>query len=310
MSVNKDKKTGKWYCRVSYKDDDGKYKQKTKKGFDTKKEAQIYEAELTVILENCDEFNKEDIIFADYFEEWARKYKIGIFSDSTDKKYEYDIKLVHQFFGKKKLKDITRNLYQDFLNERGEGNGKDIVEKTHGRIKSCMQDALHDGLIKKDPTYRAVIRYDIQNDDKLKYWSEKEFQKILQYLQGNMSQANLALYITALTGLRIGEVYGLSWDDIGKDKLSVKRGFDYKTNKFTDGKTKSSIRTISITDNLYKEIIKYKLNYQKTYNQYLFVSMNRPFMTYNGLRKNLKRICNELKVENLTIHSFRHSHCS
>lgn len=312
MSVAKDKRTGKWMCRVSYKENE-KYKQITRKGFSTKKEAQINEAQLKLNLENrilVKQQPNKNITFADYFENWARKYKIGLYSASTDEKYEYDIKLVHKYFGRKKIAEVTRDMYQDFINQRGKGNGKDIVEKTHGRIKACMQDALYEGLINRDPTYKSVLRYEIAGNNKLKYWNEKEFHKIIYYLKNNMTPANLILYIAALTGLRIGEIYGLSWDDIQLNKLSVNKNFDYKNNEFTPGKTKSSIRTISITESLYNEIIRYKNTKHKSYNEHLFIDKGKPCISYNGLRKHLKKICNMLVIDFLPIHSFRHSHCS
>ena len=45
MPAYKDTKTGKWYCKFYYKDNEGKNKQKKKMGFTTKSKALEYERE-------------------------------------------------------------------------------------------------------------------------------------------------------------------------------------------------------------------------------------------------------------------------
>lgn len=49
MSVHKDKKTGKWYVSCRYDNWDGARKQKMKRGFETKREAQAWEREFLQI---------------------------------------------------------------------------------------------------------------------------------------------------------------------------------------------------------------------------------------------------------------------
>ncbi|MCZ0717870.1 tyrosine-type recombinase/integrase [Aerococcus kribbianus] len=310
-SIKKDKNTGKWFCRVSYQDKNGKNRTKTRKGFATKKEATIVANELEIALDENIDIENKDISFADYFEKWCKTYKIGTVSFSTEEKYRYDIKLVKDYFGKKKLTSITRHDYQNFLNMRGKNNGKDIVEKTHFRLKSCLKEALHDGLIKKDPSYNAVIKYDKKPSKKVKYWNKKDFTKLINYLKTDITPNNIMLYISALTGLRIGEVYGLSWKDIKGNKLSVNRGYDYnRTFDFTNAKNESSIRTIVVTKEFNQIINQYKLKYQKKFPDYLFLQFNRPSISYNGLRKHLINVCKELEIPFINIHGLRHTHCS
>ena len=47
MPVYKDKKNGKWYVMVRYKDWTGANKQKCQRGFETKREAQEWEYQLS-----------------------------------------------------------------------------------------------------------------------------------------------------------------------------------------------------------------------------------------------------------------------
>lgn len=311
-SIKKDNNTGKWFCRVSYKDENNKYRTKTKKGFATKKEASVYASQLELQAENGFQTANEAIRLADYFDEWVETYKIGQVSASTEVKYLYTAKLIREYFKRKKLVELTRKDYQAFLNERGKGNGKDVVEKTHYYMKSCLQLALADGLIKNDPTFNAVIRYDKDYDDKVKAWSEKDAKLLNQYLIDNMNMKNLMLYIALNTGLRIGEVYGLNYSDFRKDTLYVNRGYDYvRKMDFTPGKNKSSLRAIVITRKQYDLMMTYKVKTQGNGSQYPFLDAHKhPLISHNGLLKHLYRICEEVGIQRLPMHSLRHTHCS
>lgn len=310
-SIKKDK-NNKWYCRVSFKDENGDYKTKTKKGFATKKEAQVVANQLELAAKNGFEQTTDEIVIADYFDEWIKTYKLGQVSSVTEGKYLYNAKLIREFFKNKKLVTLTRKDYQNFLNTRGLGNGKDVVEKAHYQFKSCLKMAMADGLIDKDPTFGAIIRFDNNYDEKVKAWSDKDARILNQYFMANMNMKNLMLYISLNTGLRIGEVYGLNYSDFRNDTLYINRGYDYNINhNFTPGKNKSSNRAIVITKQMYELILQYKLKNQKNGSHYPFLdSHNNPQISYNGLLKHLKKVCKETGLEYLPIHSLRHTHCS
>lgn len=308
-------------CRVSYKDC-GKYKQVTRKGFDTKKEALLKESDILLNIENgkdIDDNPREILTLHKYFEHWIYTYKIdrGL-SKSTESKYLFTLNLVEDYFGNTPINAITRTMYQDFIDQRGKDRSKDTVEKTHNYIRSCVQDALHDGIIEKDFTYKTLLSYDIKEKTSAeKYWDLNEFEKIIKFVSNELKQTAAIILISALTGLRMGEVFGLSWDDIDfKEKtLSVNRGFDYvKTNRFTDGKTDSSIRTIIINDELILYLKKYKLVYGKDNNCYLFIDKiakrYQPAISYTAVRKYLERTCKFLGIRNRSPHALRHTHCS
>ncbi len=314
MSVKKDKKTGKWYVRFSYKDDNDKYQIKNKFGFMTKKEAEAYEATLALkVAEGQDLSNDTDLtIFANYFEEWCHTYRIGKFSVGTDKKYLHEIELVKDYFKQTKLKDLTRTKYQNYINQRGKGRSKNTVEKTHGYLKRCLSYAMADGLIKKDPSFGAVLSYDIEEQTRVKYLNLKEFDKLFKYLRFKDDMNNLMLFIALTTGLRIGEVYGLSYKDIKEESLTVNRGYDYRdTNDFTKGKTKSAQRTIIIPKELSVKVSKYKMKNRKINNTYLFLDeRNNPRITHTGLTKHLHRTLKKLEIPKVNIHVLRHTHAS
>lgn len=313
-SIQKDKTTGKWYCRVTYYDENGNRKLKTKKGFATKREAEVAAAQLEIKREEQGDLSSDKnlTIFSVFFEEWCKTYKLNKFSTKTEQRYLREIKIINNHFGNKPMNGITRMDYQNFINQRGKGRSRDTVVKTHGAIKNCVQYALHDGLIDKDFTFGTVISYDVKPSKKKNYLSKSDSDKIIKYTYSSDDYKDLMIYIAITTGLRVGEVYGLSYSDITKDTLSVNRGYNYDVDKdFTGSKNESSIRTISSTKELYSKVKKHRLMNQKINKEYLFLDpLNKPRISHNGLQKHLHKILKLLEIEKVNFHGLRHTHAS
>ncbi|PKY82342.1 hypothetical protein DBT48_05590 [Aerococcus mictus] len=211
-SIKKDKKTKKWYCRVSYQVD-GKNKTKAKKGFRTKKEAELFASKVEDRLfkgQSIDEawYGKKpkEQIFANYFEKWCETYRMsGNISLSTYNKYIAEIKRVREFFGDEELTKITLQEYQEFLNKRGNGRSQDSVRKTHGRLNACFKRAQYDGLIVSNPAFDAKINYTNVGSHRVKYYTEAEAKTLFKLFKKEINIKNVFLYIALSTGLRLGE---------------------------------------------------------------------------------------------------------
>ena len=283
-----------------------------KKGFHSKAEAVLYASKLEILAQEQLIENPNKFVFAHYFENWCYTYKIGRYSKSTDIKYEREIKYVHDYFKDTDIKDVTRQMYQEYLNYRGKGNGKDTVDKVHSKLKSCLQLALADGIIKQDPTFGAIKRYDKPASKRAKYINYTDYEKLLLFLESSDNIYDFMIYISIITGLRIGEVYGLSYDDITEETLTVKRGYDYNyTKSFTDCKNESSKRTIIIPRNMHRKMLQYKLKNQIINERYLFLdNLNKPIITHTGLTKHFHKILSTLKIERINLHGLRHTHAS
>lgn len=132
--------------------------------------------------------------------------------------------------------------------------------------------------------------------------------------------------VLAFTGLRRGELFGLKWRDIDfkRKLLSVNQSliYDVMNKKFLleSPKTKSSKREIGIDDVTIKALLVWR-NYQREFflgrginvhspNQLIFTSQNNHYMTDAYLRRIIKRITKKYNLPHITVHGFRHTHCS
>lgn len=140
--------------------------------------------------------------------------------------------------------------------------------------------------------------------------------KIMQYIQEHFTFRNLGVYICLSSGIRIGEICALTWEDIDTDNgvINVRRTIQRiytieedvrKTELILDTpKTKNSIREIPMS----KDLLRMLKPFKKIVNDSFFVLTNeaKPTepRTYRTYYKNLMR---EIGIPELKFHGLRHS---
>src|SRR5699024_8253036 len=161
-----------------------------------------------------------------------------------------------------------------------------------------------------------------------RFLEKDELEKFLLAAKTNGLDGDLLTFTTlAYTGLRVGELLALKWDDIDFQEctLRVSKTYYNLSSKKKDyllhtPKTENSIRTISIDPVVVDLMKEYKLEQDKLkqdnapfYNDNGFI-----FTTNDGYPKKLNLISSRLKrllkiagiKKNITSHSFRHTHTS
>lgn len=122
-----------------------------------------------------------------------------------------------------------------------------------------------------------------------------------------------------LTGLRIGEVQALRWEDVDFEKktLEVTHTLNHqvtseKNRQLLSPKTINSYRTISINDRCL-EILNYFYSHL-TDELFIFVNKHGDTYCYSILARHFKKVCQVLGGETsqrkYTLHMLRHSHIS
>lgn len=313
-----------WRYRVSYKEN-GEYKTKTQSGFRTKKEAEIAAAELEKKLHIGGDINAGDQLFSEYMRNWFELYKKGKYSLEHERNIERSVKLVEEHFPGYKIKDITRDMYQSFLNTIGINLATDTVKKRHVYIRSCFKDAIQDGVITKDPTYKAVIKgQKSEKVEELKFLHFDEVKRLVLETKKDLKVKHISKYIilfAVATGARFSEIAGVTWDavDLKNKTITINKTWDFKdTHDFSNTKNYASLRTITI-DNDTVELLKDLRNEQnkiaiqtglRNTNNLCFINSKLELVSNNAVNKTLKNICKKIGVNEITCHSLRHTHAS
>lgn len=314
MASFKKIKTG-WQYRVSYKDGD-KYRTKSGNGFKTKKEAEIAARKVEDKLNQGIDLNSNPV-FTDHMQTWFETFKKGRYSKKNDYDIQHAINTAKKFFKNIKLKDINRKLYQQFINWYSEDHAVSTVKKVHIYCKECLRDALNDGLIDKDPTYKITPKGKrTEKEEELKYLNANEVEKLVIELKKQitpMYESRYILLIGLATGMRFSEIIGLAWKDIDFDNhtISIKRSYDHViTHDFVNTKTSSSMRTISIDDQTMQLLREYKLGNSIKHPEYLFIDNSGHAISNKACNNTLKRACRNTGIKEITCHALRHTHCS
>lgn len=322
------KRNNTWEYRIRYKEM-GKYKETSKGGFKTKKEAQLAAAKIEEKLANGVDVNSHNITFNDYMYEWLDTYKKGTISERTYTIYRKNIRLfILPAFGNIKLKDLTRVKYQKFINDLLKTRSKQTVSLINATMHNALEIAVNElEILTKNPTNKISIKEHqvINKRSEIKCFDIDELKLFLNYVlngQATFKYYSLFMFLSR-TGLRIGECLALQWTDIEFDKKQVyinKTLITTQRNqpiKFGPPKNKSSIRTLTLDDSTLSLLKQMKIEQAQNtlrngryYQDYDFVFTNEDNSCI--LRAStlvfLKEACKRGGFEYITLHGFRHTH--
>ena len=312
-----------WQYRISYYDSDGKRKTINKSGFRTKAEATA-EARLTEAdLIHGYDLESATTEFRRYFKRWYETTRMPYITERTQYNYRNTMKSIDSYFGTTSIGDISSDEYQMIVADYGKEHSHETTRKFHHHLKACFDYAFRNGVIKKDPTFSAKV-VGKQSDKKVKYLSEADMNKLMHQVLETTTLDNTANYILILanaTGMRIGEILGLTFDDVDIDGqvISVRQSYDYVlTHKAKATKTESSVRQVKVdkvTCSYLAEIVDDRRILCKTSDKnvdgFIFINRNtfKP-ISWTMVNKVLTRHCERAGVPRITTHAFRHTHIS
>ncbi|MGT2715605.1 tyrosine-type recombinase/integrase [Streptococcus respiraculi] len=294
-----------WQYRISYKDANGKYREKSKKGFKTKALAQAAAMEVELFLKKNTFVNKEQTLL-EYYRKWAEIYKKPHIAERTWKKYQQTEKHIEHYFGNTLLKDITPTHYQSIANKFTQKYSQETADNFHYHIQSAVKIAVREKIIDTNFCEGAIVKSTINKKAvENKYLEEHEYIKLIQICKDNIQYSTyFTIYLAAITGLRFGELLGLRSDDIDKENqmLHLKQAFDYTdTMDFIPLKSKSSERSVPIDNHTLSMIENYQENHALDKQNRLISKISN-----SAVNKTIKKIVGRP----VTIHSLRHTYAS
>ncbi len=139
-----------------------------------------------------------------------------------------------------------------------------------------------------------------------------EEKQVIKYILNGEKQKYCGIILSLLTGMRIGEICALKWNDIDlkKRQISVNKTLQRiciknQKSKIQIGKTKTSSgsRSIPISNFLYDFLISIKPSNRDTY----FLTNSSTPKEPRNYRKIYKTLLKRLKIKTTTFHALRHT---
>lgn len=302
-SPQKDPKTGKWLVQFRYTDWTGATKKTTKRGFNTKRDAEEWLREF--LAKKSADVNMLFGSLVDlYFEDLAsrlRQYTL------RQKHYLIDLKIL-PYFKDKPINNITpvdiRKWQAEMLSK---GYALTYLRTIYNQLNAIFNYAVRFYGLRENPCHKAGS-IGKKNADEMKYWIKEEFDQFIVAVSDKPS-SKIIFTTFFWTGLRVGELLALTPADINFEKytLSVNKSYQRleKKDLITPPKTPKSKRTISIPQFLGNELKEY-------INSLYGVKKNHRIFPYTKyyLAHEMKRGCDKSGVKRIRIHDLRHSHCA
>lgn len=282
MIVNRgDKKTPSWQYRFEIAKVDGKRQYVSKAGFATKADAEkAGTIALTEYQRAGKHFEPSEMSVADYLDYWINNYCIVNLADNTVSAYSNIVKNhLKPRIGHYMLKSIDVLTLQNMINEIyiQKGFTKKFLQSILKVCKGAFGYAAYTAkLIQFNVAEPVRLPKFEPQEDKPSILSREQIKAVLDRFSSSPYQY-YAMLIGYYTGMRVGEVYGLTWDDIdlengiihvrqqckSKDRDAVAGRKPEKgkaLNRWYLGalKNNSSYRKIKIGDELTKALAEYK----------------------------------------------------
>ena len=194
-----------------------------------------------------------------WFNQWVRDV-VGNRAPNTVRnyreRYEHNIQ---PFIGSMLLRDVKQIDCQRILNAMEDDYAGSTIRQTYMTMGTFFKSAKDNGFIDRHPMDGVRYTKPVRAVDDIHFLTVDEQKRFLEAAKGSHNYAQYALILE--TGLRTGEMIGLTWDAIDWEKrtLTVNKTleFRYKQDEWRAGspKTQHSYRTIPLTDRAY-EILK------------------------------------------------------
>ena len=309
MPVFKNESNGTWYVMARYVNWKGERKQKCKRGFATKKEAQEWERMFQ--LQNSSDM---DMSFEAFTELYIRDMKSRL-KENTWLTKEHIIRTkILPYFGKLKISEIStkeviawQNEMLAYRDEKKKPYSQTYLKTLHNQLSAIFNHAVRYYELRSNPAAKAGNMGSEEHKEML-FWTKEEYQRFAEEMM-DKPISYYAFQMLYWTGIREGELLALTPADFDFDRGTVKISKTYQRLKgkdvITSPKTKKSNRTIQMPDFLCEEMQEFfKMQYGLKKKDRIFT------ITKSYLHREMDRGAEAAGVKRIRIHDIRHSHIS
>ena len=266
------RKRGKYYeYRIEIAQIEGKRQWLSKSGFMSKNEA--YEAGATAYneyLTTGTPFKTCNMSYSDYLDYWIENYCKVNLKYNTIQTYKILIKkYIKPKIGHYKLSTITSVSLNNFIAELVNENNlsKAYFKNILKVVKGSFRDATNIyGFIKYNPALTIRLPKITKEQKDIKHlYTQEEIDRILKRFKNNYT-FTCAFLTSCYTGMRTGEVFALTWEDIDLEKgiINIQHSVYDKPKDILGRwylgttKTENSKRKVNICNTLKEALLNYK----------------------------------------------------
>ena len=309
MPVFKNEDNGTWHVMARYVNWKGERKQKCKRGFATKREAQEWERMFK--LQTSSDL---DMSFEAFTELYINDVKNRL-KENTWLTKEHIIRTkILPYFGKLKISEIStkeiiawQNEMLAYRDEKKKPYSQTYLKTLHNQLSAIFNHAVRYYELRSNPAAK-VGNMGSEEHKEMLFWTKEEYKKF-SFEMMDKPVSFYAFEMLYWCGIREGELLALTPADFNFDKETVTINKSYQRLKgqdvITSPKTKKSNRTIKMPQFLCEEMKEYLgMIYGLKKKDRIFT------VTKSYLHHEMDRGAKAVGVKRIRIHDLRHSHIS
>ena len=243
-------------------------------------------------------------------EEWL-KYKKNTVKKSTYYNYSYSVeKYLYPKFADQDITQIKD--YNDFIEKLTDTLAPKTVRDIITKLKEIINFYEEEHNTKINVKKMSLPKL---NKKGIQILSNKEKQKLEKYCIEQNSLKSLGILICLNTGLRIGEVCALRWENIDFEskkihiEKTIERIYSKEENKtiviIDTPKSITSVRTIPINSKLYNILKQMREKCKKT--DFVLTGSSEHYVEPRNYQYHFKEILKRSKVKKYKFHTLRHT---
>lgn len=316
-----------------------RYGNRTTKCFPTIPEAKNWLSEAKYADSHEEVFVPSEMTVDDWFNFWIEDI-VGDLAPNTRRNYrERYNRNMKAILGRLKLSDVRPMHCKAVLNRMDKDYAGSTIRQTYIAMGTMFKSALMNGMIAKHPMDGVRYTKPVRAVSDIKFLTIEEQEKFLEVAKRSHNYFQYALMLE--TGLRTGEMIGLTWDAIDwkKRTLTVNKTLEYrhKQGYWRAGppKTQQSYRTIPLTSKAYSilemvaatvgdrkesETLSQTLEYidRRTGQTSTLVMRDLVFINFrtgepaknSSYDTHLYKLCDEAGIKRFSMHVLRHTYAT
>lgn len=222
-------------------------------------------------------------------------------------------------FASKAIESISRSdvsLLCTELTQRGGIRSKGLSPKTVTDTLSILRSIFDFAVDEKNLSVANISGVSVKAAySTLRVLSGNEQERLEAVLREDLSPCNLGILLCLYTGIRLGEVCSLTWNDISTSEQTIAvnktmqriQRFEGKGKKtevvISSPKSECSIRTIPLPDSISRVLEQER----KQNNAYVLTGISGKYIEPRTMENRFKKVLKKARIEDANFHALRHT---
>lgn len=277
-------------------------------------------SELSVIKMNKTTSTHE-VTYKYWIDEWLKNSKLRV-KESTFIRYKNTVENhIKPVLGKYPISKISTSLMEQFIFDRLNNGRVDhkggLSPKTIADILTIVKVSFKYAESFGMPIICSFERLSIKKHPReMRVFSLQEQKRLTSTLLTDMDRSKLGVLVCLYTGIRIGELCALKWENISLTEKTLRVRYTMqriqKSNSFenqkthviiTEPKSTAALRMIPLPELIVKELSRF----ESSPCSYLLTGENAIFVEPRTIQNRFKTFLKESKIENVNFHALRHT---